>query len=339
MLRQVVKRCLLMLPTLLGITLVTFLLLDLAPVDRAQIELARAQKDMTFQDRQSRELALVRLRMRYGLLDPATGEEYSVWSRYLHWLGNAVTFRLAGPDEDQQTFRSRITAALPVSLLLGFWALVATAALGVPLGVWLGLNAGRQGERAASGALFVLLGMPEFLLATVLLLLLGGAGLGWFPSGGLHGEDAAAMSLPARVLDLAAHLLLPVIALSVGPVVLVARFLRESIIRTRTEPFALNLRAWGVGRRTEVLRLLRNALAPLATLVGSLLPLLVAGSVVVETVFSLEGLGRLCRAAVLSQDQAMVMALTLLTAVATLLALFVSDLIHCIADPRVRLSR
>src|SRR5688572_19715072 len=165
-----VERCLLMLLTLFGITLVTFLLMDLAPVDRAQIELATAQKDMTFQDRQSRELALVRLRMRYGLLDPRTGEEYSVLERYAHWLGKAAPFRLAGRDEHQETCRGRITGGLSVSLLIGFWALVATAALGVPLGVWLGLNAGRQSERAASGALFALVGMPEFLLATVLLL-------------------------------------------------------------------------------------------------------------------------------------------------------------------------
>jgi ABC-type dipeptide/oligopeptide/nickel transport system permease component len=262
-----------------------------------------------------------------------------VWSRYGHWLWNAARFRLAGPDEDQAEFRARIARALPVSLLLGFWALVITAAVGVPLGIWLGLHAGKKRERAASGALFTLLGMPDFMLATLLLLLLGGAGLDLLPSSGLHSDDGAPRSLPATVLDVAWHLVLPVGALAVGPVVLVARFLRESIVRTAAQPFAWNLRAWGIGRRIEVMRLLRNALSPLATLVGSLLPMLVAGSVVVETVFSLEGLGRLAYSAVRGQDQAMVMALTLLGSVATLLALFLSDLMHRAADPRVRLQR
>jgi peptide/nickel transport system permease protein len=339
MLRYVLKRCLWMLPMLLGISLVTFVVMDLAPVDRAQLELARAQPEVTWRDQQSRELALARLRMRYGLVDPVTAEPRSVWSRYRHWLWNAATFRLAGPGEDQAEFRSRIGRALPVSLLLGFWTLVVTAGVGVPLGAWLGLNAGRRRERAASGALYALLGTPEFVLATLLLLFLGGAGLGLLPSGGLHSDDAAEGSLLESALDVAWHLVLPVLAMSVGPVVLVARFLRESLVRTAAQPFAWNLRAWGISRGTEVLRLLRNALSPLATLAGGLLPMLVAGSVVVETVFSLDGLGRLTYTAVLYQDQAMVMTMTLLGSVATLLALFVSDLMQRAVDPRVRLQR
>jgi ABC-type dipeptide/oligopeptide/nickel transport system permease component len=338
-LRYALKRCLWMLPMLLGITLVAFLLMDLAPVDRAQLDLLRAQPDITWQERQSREVALLRLRIRYGLVDPATGEPLPVWSRYGHWLVRAASFRLAGPDEDQAEFRARIGSALPVSLLLGFWALVITAAVGVPLGIWLGLHAGSRGERAASGALFTLLGMPEFMLATLLVLLFGGAGLGLLPTSGLHSDDAVQRSLPASVLDVAWHLVLPVGVLATGPVVMVARFLRESIVRTAAQPFAWNLRAWGIGRRIEVMRLLRNALSPLATLVGNLLPMLVTGSVVVETVFSLEGVGRLAYSSVLGQDQAMVMTLTLLGAVATLLALFVSDLMHRAVDPRVRLQR
>lgn len=338
-LRYVATRLLLMVPTLLGITLVTFLLMDLAPVDRAQIELARAQQEVGFQEREGRELALARLRMRYGLVDPATGEARSVWQRYGWWLWHAATFRLAGPHEEQESFRQRLLDAVPVSLLLGFWALLAAVLLGVPLGIWLGLRTGSTGDRSVSTALFLLAGIPEFLLATLLLIALGGIWLDWFPSGGLRSDDAAAMSAPGRLLDLAWHMMLPVLTLAAGPTALIARFLRESLSRAARAPFAVNLRAWGTPPAAQARRLLRNSLSPLATLVGSLLPMVVAGSVVVETVFSIDGLGRLAYHAVLNQDQGMVMALTLLGSVATLGGLLLSDVMQRIVDPRVQLAR
>src|SRR5262249_41694603 len=122
------------------------------------------------------------------------------------------------------------------------------------------------------------------------------------------------------------------------PLLLVVRFLRESVSRAANAPFAHNLEAWGLEPQLVRARLLRAGCAPLATLAGTLLPLLVAGSIVVESVFSLHGVGRLAWAAVGSQDQAMVMALTLITSVVTLVALVASDLLHRLVDPRVRLA-
>ncbi len=333
------KRCLLMVPTLLGITLVTFLLLDLSPVDRATIELARARSEGTLQDRDAREWALARLRLHYGLVDPATGEERPVLARYGQWLGNALRFELAGPDQDPAEFRRRIGAALPVSVMLGSLCLLLAFVVGVPLGAWLGRRRGSGADRGVSVVTLVLLGVPEFLLATLLLLAFGTAGLGLLPVVGLQGDGMAGAPLGQRLVDLGQHLLLPVLALAIGPLVLVTRFVREAVARAAEQPFAQNLRAWGLGPRREGRRLLRHALSPLATLLGGLLPAVVAGSVVVETVFTIDGLGRLAWQAVRGQDQAMVMAVTLLGAVATLLALLVSDLAQRVVDPRVRLER
>lgn len=332
-----VRRVLWMLPTLLGISVVTFLLMDLAPVDRARIELVQ-QQGTGLTDADERQLALTRLQVRYGLRDPVTLEPRSVWRRYGEWLGNALTFDLAGPGEDRERFTQRLRSALPVTLLVGVLALSLAAAAGIPLGGWLGMRAGGAGDRRMSLLLFVAAGLPEFLVATFLVLLFGGVLLDWFPTAGLYTDGSEGWSLPRRLLDMAWHLLLPVVTLALAPAMLIARFLRESVSRTDRSDFAVNLRAWGLPEEQVCKRVLRNALAPLATLVGSLLPMLVGGSVVVETVFSLDGLGRLAWDAVLGRDQGMVMALTLLASLVTLGGLLLSDLLQRAVDPRVRLS-
>ena len=338
MLRWVLGRCLWMVPTLLGITFATFVLLDLAPLDRARLELLQLRETGASPTAQDRDLALLRLQVRYGLRDERTLQLVPVWQRYWRWLESAAAFELAGPDEDQAQFRRRLAEAVPVSLLLGFWSLVVTFGLGVPIGCWLGMRAGSRGDRLASAVLFVAIGLPEVLVATLLLVAFGGVWLRWFPDGGLRSDGAEHWSLPVQLLDLGWHLALPVVTMALPSLLLVVRFLRESTSRAANAPFAHNLEAWGIEPALVRRRLLRAGCAPLATLSGSLLPLLFSGSVVVETVFSLHGVGRLAWAAVGSHDQAMVMALTLLISVVTLLALVASDLLHRLVDPRVRLA-
>ena len=126
-------------------------------------------------------------------------------------------------------------------------------------------------------------------------------------------------------------------SLAIGPCVVITRFLRNSVARVAASDFVTNMRAWGLPEAVVRKRALRNGLSPVVTLIGTLLPLLVSGSVVVEQVFSLPGMGRLAFGAVLARDQGMVMALTLLVSVVTLLGLLLSDLLQRTVDPRVRL--
>lgn len=322
--------------SLLGITFVTFAVLDAAPVDRAQIEAARQADGAGFTTSADRERAIAGLRLRYGMIDPETLEPAPLAQRYANWVRRAVTLRFAGPTEDDITLRRRLGEALPVTMWLGLLALLVATGLGVPLGIWMGMRAGSRGDRAASKVLFVLAGVPEFLFATLLLLGFAGAWLAWFPPGGLRSKDAAEWMFGWQVLDFAWHLALPVAVMAVAPIVLIARFLRDSVARTLRAPFAANLHALGLEPGIVRWRVLRNGCAPLATLVGFLLPMLVGGSIVCESLFSLNGLGRLAYEAVLHQDQAMVMALVVVTSVVTLLALIASDLAHHVVDPRVR---
>ena len=338
MLRWLVLRLSWLLLMMLGISFVTFAVLDAAPVDRAELEAVRAAAAGSLTDVAAREAAVLKLRLRYGMVDPETLAPRPLWRSYAAWLGNAATLQLAGPDQDNAELWRRLAQALPVTLLLGGLALAIALGAGMPLGTWLGRRVGSRGERAVSGLLLVGGGVPEFLLATLLLLTFSVVWVQWFPAAGLRANGADRWMLPWQVLDFVHHLVLPVTVLALGPLVLVARFVRDAVARASGAPFAANMAALGLDAATVRRRLLRHGATPVATLIGSLLPMLVGGSIVVENLFALDGLGHLLFVAVLTLDQAMVMALVLLTSCVTLLALLVSDVLHRLVDPRVRLE-
>lgn len=335
--RWLLLRLVWLLVTLLGITFVTFLVLDRAPVDRAEIAVARRSQDGGFVDAASRDVAVMRLRVHYGMVDPATLETLPVWRRYLGWLENAACLRFAGAHGDHDALWHRVGAALPISALLGLLALALAFGIGLPLGAWCGTNTGSRADRAVAGAMFTLIGVPEFLLGMLLVLGLVG-GWQWFPASGLRSAGADQWPAWRQIVDFVWHLVLPVGVMTVAPLVLVTRFVRDAVARAAAMPFVDGLRALGAGPREVRRAVLRNGLAPVATLLGGLLPMLVGGSIVVENLFALDGLGHLAFTAVLRLDQEMVMALVVLTSVATLVSLLLSDLMHRLVDRRVRLA-
>ncbi|MCA8964428.1 MAG: ABC transporter permease [Planctomycetes bacterium] len=332
------KRVLWMAFTLLGITLVTFAVFDLAPVDRATVEVARAAQDGAFVDAPARETAILQLRLRYGTIDPETYAPRPLAERYLHWLGRAVRLDFAGPNEDPQALWGRFLAALPVTMLLGFLSVVVALAIGVPLGGRLGADAGSRLDRLFGRALLLCSGLPEYLVGTLLLLLFAGVLWNVFPSHGLVSAAAHDWNVVARAADLLWHLVLPVTVMALGPTVVVVRFVRDAVARAAAQPFAEHWRALGLQPEVVRRRLRHHGAVPLATLAGGLLPMLVGGSVVVEHLFSLNGLGNLAFQAVRDQDQSMVMLVVVVGSLATLLSLLLSDVLHRCVDPRVRLS-
>jgi ABC-type dipeptide/oligopeptide/nickel transport system permease component len=324
--------------TLLGVTFVTFVVLDRSPIDRAEIEATVASESGSYADAKRRDEAVQRLRIRYGLIDAETLEPYPLWRRYAAWLGNAATLQLAGPGEDNRALWRRLGEAVPVTMLLGGLSMLLAVGVGLPLGVWLGRRAGRRRERFWSVAMLMLAGVPEFLMATLLLLAFSVLWVQWFPISGLRSNGSEQWTFFWQLLDFVHHLTLPVLVMTIGPLVMVTRFVRDAVARASVAPFMTSLRALGVDRRVVGRRLLRHGATPVATLAGGLLPMLVGGSIVVENLFALDGLGHLAFAAVVGLDQAMVMALVLLTSVVTLLALLLSDVLHRLVDARVRLT-
>jgi peptide/nickel transport system permease protein len=330
------QRLLWLLATLLGITFVTFLVLDQAPVDRAELEAARVATDQGYADARSREAAILRLRVRYGMVDPVTLEPAPVWRRYTAWLQNAALLRFGGPGGDHDALWRRLAQALPVTVWLGGLALGVAVVAGVAIGGWLGFRVGTRADRLVSALLLVGAGLPEFLLATLLLLGFAVVWLQWFPASGLRSPGAESWSFGRQLADFAWHLVLPVSVMVIGPLTLVARFVRDAVANTLQQPVVANLRALGVEEVVVGWRVLRHACTPLATLAGSLLPMLVGGSIVVESLFALDGLGHLAFLAVTTQDQPLLMAIVVIVSVVTLASLVLSDVLHRWVDPRVR---
>ncbi|MHC4078395.1 MAG: ABC transporter permease [Planctomycetota bacterium] len=339
MLKYVLKRLLWVVPSLIGISLVTFVLMELAPGDRALVNLDQRPGTASAEDIKVRQERARGLEIQYGLRDPhPPHERYSVGYRYLRWLGRAVMLDFAGTAVDRQLFRERLQKAVPVTLLLNALALLFGLAVAIPLGAYVGMRIGGSVDRAASTCAFVLFGLPEFLIATLLVLVFGGGFFGEIlPVGQLHSGPVAGQSVMARLLDLIAHLLLPVFTLALGYGVVVFRFLRSSVARAASSDFVVALRGWGMSDKLIRGRVLKNGLSPLVTLLGTMLPSLITGTVVVETIFSLPGLGRLSYEAVLHHDYPMVMALTMLVGLVTLLSLILSDVLQRVVDPRVQL--
>lgn len=331
----VLRRLLWALVSLLGISLVTFGLMDLAPADRARLALEGTESAASAQARQE---TLRNLRVRFGQIDPVTGEEYGFAHRYLHWLAHAATLDFAGASEDPAEFAARIKTALPVTLLLALLSILGAVGFAVPVGTWLGLRRAHASAHVVDAGLVVLWAVPQFLLGTLLVLALaGGFGPAWLPATGLRSPMAETWSLGRQIADFAAHLVLPVITLAVGPAVLLTCQLRESVARAADSDFVRALRGFGMEEATIRRRIVRQGLVPLATATGTFFPMLVSGSVVVERIFALPGLGDLSCRAVLAREVPMVMAMTTLAGVATLLGIVASDLAHRALDPRIEL--
>jgi peptide/nickel transport system permease protein len=315
----VARRLALAVPTLFGIAVIVFLLLHLAPggpgtggADAARRVSGKAAEEM---------------RRLYGLDRPLP-------EQFARWMGRVVRLDLGESFVDHRPVSERIREALPHTLALNGLALLFALGLAIPLGVLAGGSPESGFDRASSAALFALYSLPTF-WAALLLQTLFAVQLRWLPLYGTA-SDAAPAGL-AGLADRLAHLALPVTCLTYGTLAFVARLVRSGVAEARSSDYVLAARARGASRARAIWgHAFPNALLPVITLAGLLLPALLSGSVIVERVFAWPGLGRLYFDSILARDYPVILALSLLSAVATLAATLVADVALAAADPRVR---
>jgi peptide/nickel transport system permease protein len=246
------------------------------------------------------------------------------------WLKRAATLDFGTSFQDHRPVAVRIGEALPYTLALNSLAFLLTLAISVPLGVAQARRPGSPFDRIWGGALFALYAMPSFWVA-MLLITLFSVRLGWLP---LFGVSSGAH---ASFLDFTRHLVLPVVCLTYAAVAFFSRMVRSSVLEAAGKGFVLAARARGAtAARALWQHAFRNALLPLITLAGILLPALLSGSVIIERIFAWPGLGRLYFDAILARDYPVVLGLTFVTAVATLAASLLADILYAAADPRIR---
>ncbi|MGE0134942.1 MAG: ABC transporter permease [Dehalococcoidia bacterium] len=311
MLVMLVRRLAMVVPTLLGVSIVVFLLMSVLPGDPLAGLLAQ---DASAADRAALEQSM-------GLDDPLP-------VRYVHWLGDALT-----GDFGYSPYRRRDVADLLGTAFRNTLQLaVASAAVGIGLGVALGtiaaVHRGRLLDRLVSVVAMTGISVPSYWVA-ILLIIVFSANLHWLPAGGMSSGGGG-------LLDTLKHLVMPAFASAFVSIGVTARMMRASLLETYGQDFVDTLRAKGLTGRRILWHVAKNAASPVLTVAGLQVGFLLGGSVLIETIFSWPGLGQLIFQAISARDFRVIQAGILVVAVTFVLVNLVVDLLQLVIDPRLR---
>ena len=308
------KRFATFLATLAGTTVITFLALEILPGDPARVILGVEAPDSAVQA----------LREQLGLDRPAL-------ERYLDWVGALATGNFANSYTYSVPVDELLAARLEITVPLALLAMALSVAMAMTLGIFAAAHHNRQGDVAVMGVSQLGISVPNFWLA-LLLILLFAVHLRWFSAGGFPGWDAG-------VGPALKSLLLPALALATVQGAILTRFTRSAVLETMREDYVRTARAKGLTRSQTLRRhVLRNAMIPIVTVMGLQFANLLAGTIVVENVFALPGVGRLILQAITNRDLVVVRdVVTLLAAMVVLINLGV-DLLYAAIDPRLKSS-
>jgi peptide/nickel transport system permease protein len=323
-----IKRALLIIPTLLGISLVSFVIIQLAPGDPATLRLGSAAQGMS--DQALAEKIIAETRALYGLDQP-------LHIQYWRWLKRILTFDFGNSLRDQRPILEKLMERIPVSIQLSGLSLFFAYLISIPLGIYSATHQYSKGERITTILLFTLYSLPNFWVATMAIVYLGGGDF-WdvFPVFGLQSIGSQNWPLWDQIMDRVWHLILPVICMTYYTFAALSKYMRSSMLEVIRQDFIRTARAKGLSERLVVYRhALRNSLIPMVTLMADLLPALIGGSIVVETIFSIPGMGQLSFESVLNRDYPMIMAIFTFSAFLTLLGILLADFLYTIVDPRI----
>ncbi len=322
LLRRLAAKLLMFAFVLLGITLVSFTVIHLAPGSPTDMQ--------TTLNPMAGEEARARLSAIYGLDKP-------LHEQYFIWLGKVIRFDFGNSfSSDARPVLDKIAERMPLTVGMNVAALALTLLIAIPIGIFSAKYQASVFDRLMTVLVFLGFAMPSFWLA-LLLMLEFGLVREWFPISGLVSLDYASLSMFGKMRDIASHLALPIFVGAVGSMAGMSRFMRSSMLEVLRQDYILTARAKGLSERLVIFRhALRNALLPVITILGLSVPGLIGGSVIIESIFALPGLGQLFYSAVLARDYPLIMGNLVLGAVLTLLGNVLADVCYGLADPRIR---
>jgi peptide/nickel transport system permease protein len=325
MLWYALRRLVLALPLLVGITFISFAVIHLAPGEPVDLQAGDVGAKSSAQARQL-------LREMYELDKP-------ILVRYWNWLGRLVRLdfgRSFAPDG--RPVLQKIGERLPVTLMLNIVELLIIVVLAVPIGMASATRQYSVFDKVTTVFVFVGFATPDFWLA-LLLMLLFGAELGWLPISGLRSLNWEYMTFWRQQWDFLSHLILPILVATFGGLAGFSRYMRQSMLEVIRQDYIQSARAKGLSERVVIGKhALRNAMLPLVTILGLSLPGLIGGSVIVESIFAIPGMGQLMVQAVFERDYPVIMGNLVIVAVLTLVANLLADVAYGLVDPRIRLG-
>jgi peptide/nickel transport system permease protein len=320
--RRIVRKLLWLGIVFFGITVISFWVIHLAP--GSPTDMQTSLNPLAGQTTQERLNAL------YGL-DRPIHEQYLAWvNRLIHLdFGQSMS-------SDNRPVWDKIKERLPLTLGMNIAALLLTLLIAVPIGVLAATRPRSWFDRGTTILVFIGFAMPGFWLA-LLLMILFSVELEWLPISGITSLDFNELSWWGKLKDLAAHLAMPLFIYTFGSLAGMSRFMRSSMLEVLRQDYILTARAKGLPQRKVIFKhALRNALLPLITILGLSIPGLIGGSVIIESIFALPGLGQLFYTAVMARDYPLIMGNLVLGAVLTLCGNLLADLCYGLADPRIR---
>ena len=336
------RRLLLMLPTLLGVLLLTFVVIQFVPGGPVEQMVAQlqgrdsggegaAQAGAGYRGRQGVDPERIEeIRRLYGFDKPAP-------ERFVQMLGQFARFDLGTSFYHHKEVWTLVREKLPVSVSLGLWTFLLTYAVSVPLGIAKAVRAGSRFDTVTSVIVLAGYAIPGFVLGVALLVVFGGQ-LQWFPLRGLTSANWETLGWGARVADYLWHIAVPVTASVLGSFAVTTLLTRNAMLEEIGKQYVLTARAKGLSERRVLTRhVLRNALIPIVTgFPAAFIGAFFTGSLLIETLFSLDGLGLLSYESVLRRDYPVVLGTLYLFTLIGLLTRLVSDLCYLWVDPRVK---
>ena len=313
--KYILKRILIAIPVLIGITIIDYIIMCLAGSPLEMLQGPRVS-----------EAAVEAKKIALGLDQP-------VYIQYFVWLGQLLRGNMGYSISSYQPVSQMIGAHIGPTLLLMGVSLSASLLIAVPAGIYSAIRQYSKGDYAVVTFSFLGSSIPSFFLA-LLLIYLFTVKLGLLPSGGMVtlGTDGGAA-------DIAVHMVMPVLVLAFSLAGSNIRYIRSSVLEILQQDYLRTARAKGIGYRNVIGKhALRNSLIPIITVIGMQIPMLFGGAVIVEQIFSWPGLGLMTMSAITSRDYPVIMGVCLLSAVVVLVTNIVTDILYALADPTIQLN-
>lgn len=327
----ILKRLILIIPTFIGVSLITFAIIQLAPGSPVAFKLRGEGGAMRANI--ETEKIIEQTKALYGLDKP-------ILVQYALWLGRMVRLDFGRSYKDQRPVMEKIAETLPITLQFTILETLLIYLIAIPLGTYSATHQRSVSDQIITLILFLLYSLPSFWVAMLLILFLGG-GDWWnlFPVNGINSIDANNYTWLGWILDRLWHMVLPLFCMTYAGLAGLSRYMRTGMLDVIRQDYIRTARAYGFSEKIIVFKYaMRNSLIPIITLFAGLLPGLIGGSVIIETIFSIPGMGRLGFEAVLTRDYPLIMGVFTISTFLTLIGLVLSDVLYAVVDPRIRLE-
>lgn len=330
MINYFIKRLFIMIPTLLGISLITFFIIKLAPGDPSR-QFGRTAGEVVEKSEQVAAENIAEFRRLYGLDKP-------LYMQYFLWAKKLVSFDFGRSIIYKNRKVSRLLLTrLGRTLQINVLSIILIYLISIPLGIFLSVKEGTIVDRIGAVALFMLYSLPSFFVAILLLSFFASSEyLTWFPTRGLSSIGMGQAGFFTFLLDRLWHLVLPVFVTALAGYAYLSMQMRANMLEVLRQNYILTAKAKGLRDRVVIFKhAARNSLIPVITIFASVLPMLIGGSVIIEYIFQIDGMGKLAFESILQRDYNVIMAISFLSAVLTLFGILLADFLYVVVDPRI----